>query len=117
MLFLKHKLNSILRLAVCLMVFSSFSGRSQTSPYGLSFIDYSKNKISYSNDSSEMMDFFRKVDELKQGKRSRVTIVHYGGSHIQAGFWGDRIISNFQSMQNFEGGGLYVFPFKLAKTN
>jgi lysophospholipase L1-like esterase len=118
MLFLKHKINnSINRLAFCLILFGSLFGKAQTSPYGLSFVDYTKNKISYSKDSSEMMDFFKKVDELRSGKRSKVTIVHYGGSHIQAGFWGEKIISNFQAINNFEGGGLYIFPFKLASTN
>jgi lysophospholipase L1-like esterase len=64
-----------------------------------------------------MMDFFRKIDDMKMGKLDKVSVVHYGGSHIQAGIWCDRMVTNFQEMGNFEGGGLFAFPFKIAKTN
>ena len=82
-----------------------------------SFINYNENYLHYGKDSSLMINFFKKISELKDGKRDKVTIVHYGGSHIQAGTWSDKLISNFQSMGNFEGGGLYCFPYKIAKTN
>ncbi len=90
---------------------------SQSNIYNLSFVDYSKSKISYGKDSSRMMEFFKKMDELKQGKRNRITVAHYGGSHIQGGFWPDKLAENFQSLGNFEGGGIFAFPYKLAKTN
>lgn len=82
-----------------------------------SFINYNKNYLSHSKDSSLTLGFYNKVDELRSGKRNRVVIAHYGGSHIQAGNWGDKYISNFQSMGNFEGGGIWAFPYKIAKTN
>lgn len=82
-----------------------------------SFINYGENYLHYGKDSSLMMNFFNKVTDLKNGKRDKVTIVHYGGSHIQAGTWSDKVISNFQAYANFEGGGLYCFPYKIAKTN
>jgi hypothetical protein len=63
------------------------------------------------------MNFYKKIDELKEKKRDKVTIVHYGGSHIQAGSWSDKLIYNFQVMGPFEGGGLYCFPYRVAKTN
>ncbi len=82
-----------------------------------SFINYAENYLSHSKDSSLMLAFYKKIDELREGKRDKVTIVHYGGSHIQAGTWSDKLISNFQSYKNFEGGGLYCFPYRIAKTN
>lgn len=82
-----------------------------------SFINYGENYLHHSKDSSLMLAFYKKVDELRDGKRDKVTIVHYGGSHIQAGSWSDKLISNFQSYKNFEGGGLWCFPYKVAKTN
>jgi len=82
-----------------------------------SFINYNENYLHHSKDSSLMLAFYKKVDELREGKRDKVTIVHYGGSHIQAGTWSDKVISNFQSYKNFEGGGLWCFPYKVAKTN
>ncbi len=82
-----------------------------------SFINYNENYLHYGKDSSLMMNFFNKVTEMKDKKRDKVTIVHYGGSHIQAGTWSDKLIFNFQAIGNWEGGGLYCFPYKIAKTN
>lgn len=82
-----------------------------------SFINYNENHLHHSKDSSLTLTFYKKIDELKSGKRKMVTIAHYGGSHVQAGNWGDKLIYNFQAMQNFEGGGLWAFPYRIAKTN
>lgn len=81
------------------------------------FIKYNKNYLHYSNDSSSFMKFFKKMDDLKQGKRNTVTIAHYGGSHIQAGIWSEKIIDNFQAMGPYEGGGMWVFPYKIVRAN
>jgi lysophospholipase L1-like esterase len=82
-----------------------------------SFINYNENYLHHSKDSSIMLAFYKKIDDLREGKRDKVTIVHYGGSHIQAGTWSDKLIVNFQAYGNFEGGGLFCFPYKIAKTN
>lgn len=82
-----------------------------------SFINYNENHLHHSKDSSLTLNFYKKMDELREGKRDKVTIVHYGGSHIQAGSWSDKLIYNFQAYGNFEGGGLWCFPYKVAKTN
>ncbi len=81
------------------------------------FIQYKKNVLLHGKDSSLTIGFFRKMDEMKNGKRQRITILHYGGSHIQAGFWTEIMNNRFQQLNNYEGGGAFVFPFKLAKTN
>jgi len=81
------------------------------------FIDLSKSNIWFSKDSSSFMKLYGKFDELKEGKRDKVTIVHYGGSHIQAGVWSEKLMDNFQALGNFEGGGAWAFPYKVAKTN
>jgi lysophospholipase L1-like esterase len=44
-------------------------------------------------------------------------VVHFGGSHIQAGFWTEVLMDGFQSMGNFKGGGTFIFPFKIVKSN
>lgn len=82
-----------------------------------SFINYDANYLYHSKDSSLMLDFYKKLDELREGKRERVNIVHYGGSHIQAGTWSDKLIYNMQSIGKWEGGGLFCFPYRVAKTN
>jgi lysophospholipase L1-like esterase len=81
------------------------------------FININQSKLVFSKDSSDFMDFYKKMDDLKSGKRDRVTIAHFGGSHIQAGFWPEVLINGFQSTGSYEGGGLFIFPFKIVKTN
>ncbi|MBS1634957.1 MAG: hypothetical protein JST26_03475 [Bacteroidetes bacterium] len=81
------------------------------------FIRYDSSRVVFGKDSSAFMKLYGKMDDLKNGKRDRVTIVHYGGSHIQAGFWSEKLIDNFQALGNFEGGGVWAFPYKIAKTN
>ncbi|MBI3517845.1 MAG: hypothetical protein HY062_00620 [Bacteroidetes bacterium] len=63
------------------------------------------------------MDFYKKIDDLRKGKKDRVYIAHFGGSHIQAGFWPEVLMNGFQSEGNFTGGGVFVFPFKMVKSN
>lgn len=81
------------------------------------FINYDQSKLRFGKDSSQFMDFYKKIDELREGKRKKVTVVHFGGSHIQAGFWTEVLMDGFQSMGNFNGGGTFIFPFKIVKTN
>lgn len=92
-------------------------GWSQNAVPSYSFINLNENHLHHSKDSSLTLNFYKKMDELRSGKRNKVVIAHYGGSHIQAGNWGDKLIYNFQSIQNFEGGGIWAFPYKIAKTN
>ena len=81
------------------------------------FINYNQSKLYLAKDSSQFMKFYKKIDELREGKRKKVTIVHFGGSHIQAGFWTEVLMDGFQSMGNFKGGGTFIFPFKIVKSN
>lgn len=88
---------------------------SQVQPPQLVHID--KSKLVFGKDSSQFMDFYKKMDDLKTGKRDRVNIAHFGGSHVQAGFWPEVLINGFQATGNYEGGGLFIFPFKIVKSN
>lgn len=81
------------------------------------FINYNASVLHLSKDSSQFMNFYKKIDELREGKRKKVTVVHFGGSHIQAGFWTEVLMDGFQNIGNFKGGGTFIFPFKIVKTN
>jgi lysophospholipase L1-like esterase len=89
----------------------------QTKAQQYPFINYDQSKLYLAKDSSQMMSFYKKIDELRVGKRKKVTVVHFGGSHIQAGFWTEVLMDGFQSMGNFKGGGTFIFPFKIVKSN
>lgn len=92
-------------------------GFAQT-PKKYPFIKYEKSKLIFPGDSSLWMKLYKKFDDLYDNKNDRVSIMHIGGSHVQAGIWTSTMIKNFQSRHgNFTGGGAFAFPFKLAKTN
>lgn len=99
-------------LSCVLLVFSK-----QTKAQQYPFINYNQSKLYLAKDSSQIMSFYKKIDELREGKRKKVTVVHFGGSHIQAGFWTEVLMDGFQSMGNFNGGGTFIFPFKIVKSN
>lgn len=100
-------LTSLLSCIFCLVTFSQVP----------SFVEVDKSKLYFGKDSSEFMDFYKKLDDLREGNRKQVTILHFGGSHIQAGFWTEVLMDGFQSLGNFNGGGTFIFPFKIVKTN
>ncbi len=81
------------------------------------FINYNASVLHLSKDSSQFMGLYKKIDDLRSGKRNKVTIVHFGGSHIQAGFWTEVLMDGFQKIGDFKGGGTFIFPFKIVKTN
>lgn len=93
--------------------FFSFNSFSQQYP----FIDPVQSKIVYAKDSSLFMNLYKKMDALKSNKIKRVNVSHFGGSHIQAGFWPSVLMNSFQAQGNFEGGGIFIFPFKIVKSN
>jgi lysophospholipase L1-like esterase len=97
----------------CVFYFLSDYAKAQQYP----FINYDQSKLYLAKDSSQFMKFYKKIDELREGKRKKVTIVHFGGSHIQAGFWTEVLMDGFQSIGNFKGGGTFIFPFKIVKSN
>ena len=90
---------------------------SQDAAQTYSFIQYDKNHLYYDADSSKFLKFFNKIDSLKSGKKQRLNLVHIGGSHVQGGTWSNTFSSAFQQSLNASGGGYFVFPYKLAKTN
>lgn len=67
------------------------------------------------NNDSVLQDFYRKLDEVKSGKRDKVTVLHVGDSHIQGDYFSGAIRTGLQEIFGNAGRGL-VFPYSLAKT-
>jgi lysophospholipase L1-like esterase len=82
-----------------------------------SFIKYDENRLLFDKDSSTFMELFKKMTEINGGDIKKMTIVHIGGSHVQGGTWSNSFLEGFQQSFNVQGGGYFVFPYKLAKTN
>lgn len=81
------------------------------------FIHSALNRLSFSNDSSAFKTFAGKLSSLKSGQLNRLSIVHIGGSHVQGGTWSNTFATSFQTYFGTKGGGYFVFPYKIAKTN
>jgi lysophospholipase L1-like esterase len=75
------------------------------------------NVLQLGADSSAFNRFFNKMQGLSDSKFSRLSIVHIGGSHVQAGIWSNSFSSQLQTTYHTSGGGYFGFPYKLAKTN
>lgn len=81
------------------------------------FMKLEYNRLFYGKDSSSFMRLFQKMKDLRSGSALRVGVAHFGGSHVQAGVWSSTFVNNLQKEFNTSGGGYFVFPYKIAKTN
>jgi lysophospholipase L1-like esterase len=84
------------------------------------FIRYSENKLQfYGNDfeKSGYAHFFRGMEELRQGKKRKLKILHIGGSHIQADVWSGETRKLLREWSGHEGERGFIFPQKLARSN
>ncbi len=81
------------------------------------FMKMEYNHLYFSKDSTNFLKLYKKLDDLKLKKISRVGVAHFGGSHVQAGTWSSTFVNNLQNEFKTVGGGYFVFPYKIAKTN
>ncbi|MCQ2607624.1 MAG: GDSL-type esterase/lipase family protein [Bacteroidales bacterium] len=83
------------------------------------FIVDSMNVIQIPNGKSENLNlFYNKLLQTLQTNQGQISILHIGGSHIQADMMSHQIRSHFDSLfpETHASRGL-IFPFETAKTN
>ncbi|MDO9001298.1 MAG: GDSL-type esterase/lipase family protein [Bacteroidota bacterium] len=100
---------------LCLGVFIKINSQEKINPYPFMNMEY--NHLYFSKDSSSFLKLYKKMNDLKLKNSNKVGVVHFGGSHVQAGTWSTTFVNNFQSEFKTTGGGYFVFPYKIAKTN
>lgn len=79
----------------------------------------SLNKILFlGDDTSRMNIFLDKFSSAINGNDTTLNIIHFGGSHVQADVFTNRIRHNFNDMKEglCSGRGM-IFPYSTAKTN
>lgn len=82
------------------------------------FIQYDKNKFTFPGDSADFERFFAKMDTIILWGKGKLSIVHIGGSHIQADVYSGRTRERLQTFYpGMNGGRGSVFPFGISKTN
>jgi lysophospholipase L1-like esterase len=82
------------------------------------FIHYNLDRFEFFGDSSRFTEMYSKYDRLVSRGEGRLTIVHIGGSHLQADIYSDRMRKRLQTFQPGNNGGRgFVFPYSIARTN
>ncbi|GIV28038.1 MAG: hypothetical protein KatS3mg027_1852 [Bacteroidia bacterium] len=82
------------------------------------FIQYELNVLERADSSESFQKFLAKTDSLFKQKKSKLSIVHFGGSHIQADIYTDYIRYHLQNdTAGIKGARGMIFPYKTAKTN
>lgn len=100
---------------LCLGFSTFIVSQEAVSPYPFLKMEY--NHLYFSKDSSSFLKLYKKLDDLKFKQTNRICVAHFGGSHVQAGTWSTTFVNNLQNDFKTVGGGYFVFPYKLAKTN
>lgn len=75
--------------------------------------DSTKNIIVYDQQTMNWQNF---VTQFASNTHKKITIVHLGDSHIQGGYFTNRVRSLFYDTYGIKERG-FVFPYSLAKTN
>ena len=81
-----------------------------------SFTHFERNRLQYPGDSLAMERFFNKLDTLFFTGQGHVSIMHIGGSHVQAGTFSQQMRDNLLNIcPGITAGRGLIFPF--MKTN
>ncbi len=84
----------------------------------LQFARFERNHLIYPGDSMAMERFFSKMDSVVFRGEGNVTIMHIGGSHVQAGVFTQQFRDNLLSIgTDLIGGQNFVFPFSAGGTH
>ncbi len=84
----------------------------------LEFAHFERNKLIFPGDSLAMERFFAKMDSVIFLGEGNVSIMHLGGSHVQAGVFTQQFRDNLLNIgTDLVGGQYFVFPFSAGGTN
>ena len=84
----------------------------------LEFANFDRNQLLYPGDSLAMEHFFSKMDTVLFLGKGNVSIMHIGGSHVQAGVFTQQFRDNLLGIApDLIGGQYFVFPFTAGGTN
>lgn len=111
--------------AIILLLISVFSisGKAQLSDFPVEMpvignIHFDGEQFENITDNERFADLFQKFDSLLVRGNNNISIVHIGGSHIQADIYTHRIRQRLQSFYpGINGSRGFVFPYTLANTN
>lgn len=81
----------------------------------LPFAHFEDNGLIFNRDSSTLLHFFEKLDQLTHSGEGNINILHMGGSHVQAGSLPHRIRQNLlHAFPEHVGARGMIFPYSAA---
>ncbi len=84
----------------------------------MEFAHLDHNRLLYPGDSLAMERFFCKMDSVLFLGQGNLSIMHIGGSHVQAGVFTQQLRNDLLGLApDLMGGQFFVFPFAAAGTN
>lgn len=82
------------------------------------FISFDKNKIEIYGSGTNMKFFFAKLEKLLTKGKGKVSVMHVGGSHVQADMMTHELRCRLLALDSdIDGGRGLIFPFGAGKTN
>ena len=82
------------------------------------YIHEDKSSLTFPGKMKHADVFYKKMEDLLLWGEGNVNVVHFGGSHIQADIYSNRMRQLLGSYApNQQGARGLVFPFRIAKTN
>lgn len=109
----------IIRFVICFVCFSVSIQSYAQNQFGYPFIVDSMNTIIVPNGKSERLEnFYDKMNLLLRSGEGQLSILHIGGSHVQADMFSHQVRSHFDTLMSdsHTSRGL-IFPYETAKTN
>ncbi len=110
---------TLIHIILCLLTFNlSAVNRDTLSRPFKTLVKYDLNQLYYASESVSFIRFLDKLESITNGDTGKLSIIHIGGSHIQADIYSDRLRHSFLSLTPGASSsrGL-VFPYRLARTN
>ncbi len=81
-------------------------------------VSLDKNNIDYPGSDSSLWHFYNKLKRVQAGENVPINIVHFGGSHVQAGQLTSFMRQQFDHFsKNSRGERGFVFPSRIIKSN
>lgn len=106
-------------MVLCGCFFSAFAQGFLKQVEEYPFIDYVANRILVPGQDTSRLDlFYAKLDSVVLCRKSKVSVLHIGGSHVQADFFSNQVRLNMDSLNlDLKTSRGLIFPFSVAKTN
>lgn len=81
-------------------------------------VDFSQNKFIIPGSDELVMNLYNKIDQIIGMGQGKISIMHIGGSHVQAGIFSHRLRENFRWFIDDEASCMgIIFPYKTMGTN